>query len=132
MHFPFPRHKGATVHTFDADASSEEKARQALKGAPSTAPVDMSALPSLRGQELKDFKQAGGSELVTAPSSGAGIKTTTNLKEVEAIAIAKEEGRLDEDGAPAPPGALPNKEGKIRESEQPISLISEHRLSVDS
>lgn len=131
MHFPFPLHKGANVHTFDADASPEEKARQALKGAPSTAPVDMSAVPSLRGQELKDFKQAGGSELVTAPSSGASIKTTTNLKEVEAIAMAKEEGRLDEDGTPAPPGAMPNKEGKVRESEQLAPHLRAPPPSVD-
>lgn len=105
------------MHSFDPDATPAEKAQQALKGAPSTAPVDMSGVPSLRGDELKRFKEDGGSELATAPSSGASIKTTTDLKEVEAIAIAKEEGRLDADETPAPPGALPNKEGKIRESE---------------
>ena len=105
------------MHQFDPDASPAEKAAATLKGTPSTASVDMSALPSLRGPELKDFKQQGGSELVTAPTSGKGIKTTTNLKEVEALAVKQDEGRPDEAGIPSPPGALPTKEGNIRESE---------------
>jgi hypothetical protein len=111
--------QGAAVHSFDPDATPQQKAQQALKGAPSTAPVDMSALPSLRGPEFDQFKQAGGTEMATDIGSSGKQATppTTSLKEVEAIAIAKEEGRIEEDGVQAPPGAMPAVHGKVRESE---------------
>lgn len=50
-------------------------------------------------------------------SSGTQVPTTTDLTQVDALAIARDEGRIDDAGVPAPPGAMPAAAGKIRESE---------------
>ncbi|GAA5844845.1 hypothetical protein JCM11251_007345 [Rhodosporidiobolus azoricus] len=138
--------KGATIHTFDPLASPSEKAAAARKAASaSLAPVDLSGFPpSLRGgEELAAFKEAGGSAVpsdVGTATGGAGTpKTTTSLREVEAVnkeekakeakeeeqgklvpskeqggvsEIEREEGRVNEDGSKNPPGALPGKEAE--------------------
>lgn len=121
----------------------------------------MSNAPSLRGQELKTFKQDGGravaSDVGTKPAQVAlttGIKDaeTATLQEKEkadtkAVAvggsggasrddalapeerakqIAKDEGRLNDDGTENPPGAMPNKEAdklQPRESESRRPLL---------
>ncbi|KDE05686.1 hypothetical protein MVLG_03920 [Microbotryum lychnidis-dioicae p1A1 Lamole] len=100
---------GAAVHSFDPDACPEEKAQQAMKGAPSTAPVDMSGVPSLRGKELKDFKEIGGAEMVTDLGTKP-VEPTTNLKEIEALATEKEAPK----DKLVPPGAMP--QGKTGEA----------------
>lgn len=47
------------------------------------------------------------------------MKTTAGLGEVDALAIQKKEGRLDEEGVESPPGAIPPVDAKagVRESE---------------
>ncbi|SCV70224.1 BQ2448_1618 [Microbotryum intermedium] len=100
--------QGASVHSFDPDASPEEKAQNSLKGAPSTAPVDMSGVPSLRGKELKNFKKVGGAEVVTDLGTKP-VEPTTNLEEIEALASDKK-GTLSTKDVAVPPGAMP--EGK--------------------
>jgi len=101
--------------------------------------MDMSGIPSLRGPELKQFKQDGGAGLSSdLGTSGANIPVTTGLKEVEKISKEEggnekedpvekakqsqiDEGRVNpEDGTENPPGAMPTKEPEpqtIRESE---------------
>lgn len=79
----------------------------------------MSALPSLRGPELKQFKEDGGAEMATDIETPASIPkpvATTDLTELDALSIAKAEGRIDDDKVPSPPGAMPAA-GKVRESE---------------
>ncbi|GAA5987383.1 hypothetical protein JCM10908_001933 [Rhodotorula pacifica] len=137
--------KGAEVHSFDPNASPTEKAAQALKTAESKlAPLDLSSAPSLRGPELKSFKEDGGktvdTDIGTRPAS---VALTTGTKDAEkasvqekekdekagsaqltgeerAKQIAKDEGRLNDDGTENPPGALPNKEAdKLKPREIP-------------
>ncbi|GAA5905720.1 hypothetical protein JCM8208_000876 [Rhodotorula glutinis] len=121
---------GANVHSFDPDASPAEKAAQARKAASSVTPVDMSAVPSIRGPELDKFKHDGGSSVVSdVGTTGAAIPVTTGAKgaasasgnekegaklsEAERAAqIEKDEGRANEDGTKNPPGAMPVKEAE--------------------
>ncbi|KAM0786716.1 hypothetical protein ACM66B_002158 [Microbotryomycetes sp. NB124-2] len=106
--------KGATVHQFDPDASPEEKARLARKGAPQA--VDMSALPDVKPPETAKFEKAGGMAMATdIGTKPTQVTPTTSSAEIDAIAIAQAEGRLDKDGTPAPPGAMPAAGPKLRE-----------------
>ncbi|GAA5871970.1 hypothetical protein JCM16303_000930 [Sporobolomyces ruberrimus] len=122
--------KGATVHSFDPDLSPSEKAQRI---SPSTgknggiSKMDMSGIPSLRGPELRQFKESGGEGLSSdLGTSGENIPVTVGLKDVEKSSgeehkeedpVEKarqsriDEGRLnDEDGTENPPGAMPEKE----------------------
>lgn len=114
------------MHTFNPTDTPQEKASQALKAKAALAPVDMSALPSLRGPELKEFKQAGGAGMASdVGTAGPKLPPTTGPKEVAKLAQdakdhAAEEGKL-------PPGAMPTGPtgSKLRESEfarLPLSL----------
>ncbi|KAK4049600.1 Tricalbin-2 [Microbotryomycetes sp. JL201] len=106
--------KGATVHQFDPDASPEEKARLARKGAPSS--VDMSALSNVKPPERAHFEQNGGMAVVTdIGTKSALVEPTTNSAEIDAAAIVAAEGRVDQNGTPAPPGAMPATATKLRE-----------------
>ncbi|KAK4047503.1 Tricalbin-2 [Microbotryomycetes sp. JL221] len=106
--------KGATVHSFDPDATPQEKARAARKGAPGS--VDMSAVPDLRPPEVAQFKKDGGVGMTTdIGTSGKQVVPTTNSAEIDAIAIAQDEGRLDSEGTPSPTGSMPTATGKVRE-----------------
>ena len=123
------------------------------------APIDLSNAPSLRGQELKTFKQDGGravaSDIGTKPAqvaltTGTRDAETATLQEKEmedskAVAvggagaasgeealtpeerakqIAKDEGRLNDDGTENPPGAMPNKEAnKLQPRESESGLV---------
>lgn len=130
--------QGANVHSFDPDASPDEKKAQALKSASNVTPLDLSAAPSLKRAEHEAFEKAGGSSVSSdIGTKGSQIPVTTGLKDVQkvnseekskegevsaaerAMEIAKDEGRVDEDGQELPPGNMPNKEaekGKPRES----------------
>ena len=139
--------QGANVHSFDPDASPAEKAAQARKAASSVAPVDMSAVPSIRGPELDKFKHDGGSSVVSdVGTAGAAIPVTTGAKGAasasgkekdgaklsdadRAAQIEKDEGRANEDGTKNPPGAMPVKEaekGKPRDSASSFLLSLIH------
>jgi len=98
--------------------------------------MDMSGIPSLRGPELREFKEKGGEGLTSdIGTSGERIEVTTGLDGVErankeegekvgeverARQSRIDEGRLnEEDGTENPPGAMPKKEAEpnmIRES----------------
>jgi len=98
--------------------------------------MDLSGVPSLRGPELKEFKEKGGEGLTSdIGTSGEKIEVTTGLdgvekanreeqKPVDEVEKARQaridEGRLnEEDGTENPPGAMPTKEPEpqtIRES----------------
>lgn len=121
--------QGAKVHVFDPDASPNEKAMQAKQSAASIAPVDMSALPSLRGEELKQFKNVGGTEMETDIDSSKP-DTTTDLTAADALSIAKAEGRIDSDNVPSPPGAMPAS-GKVRESQFAVTSDRVHGSEAD-
>ncbi|GAA5958373.1 hypothetical protein JCM3765_004810 [Sporobolomyces pararoseus] len=90
--------KGATVHSFDPDATPTEKAQQITGdsgtraesvggggGGGGIGKMDMSGLPSVRGSEYSQFKSQGGAEGLSSDlgTSGESIKLTTGLKEVE-------------------------------------------------
>lgn len=107
--------QGAKVHTFDAAASPAEKASQAKQGAAATPLVDITALPSLQGPELKKFRDDGGAEVPTDVPSEKADETGADLSEAEALSIARSEGRVDDNGVLSPPGAMPTT-GKVRES----------------
>ncbi|GAA5849255.1 hypothetical protein JCM8547_006494 [Rhodosporidiobolus lusitaniae] len=136
--------KGAAVHSFPSSSSPSEKAALASRTAASqVGKMDTSGLPPsvhLRGAELAEFQQAGGSSVPSDTGeggSGGRTATTTSLRQVERVneeekegkgkeegeeergrRILKEEGRLGQDGEERPPGALPGKEaekGKVRE-----------------
>ncbi|GJN90164.1 hypothetical protein Rhopal_003163-T1 [Rhodotorula paludigena] len=128
---------GANVHSFDPDATPAEKKAQALKSASNVTPLDLSAAPSLKRAEHEAFEKAGGSSVSSdIGTKGSQIPVTTGLKDVQKVnseekskegevsaadrakEIAKDEGRVDEDGQDLPPGNMPNKEaetGKPRE-----------------
>ncbi|KAL8287656.1 hypothetical protein RQP46_003514 [Phenoliferia psychrophenolica] len=99
--------QGATVHTFDATDSPKAKAAQVATAAKAAlAPVDMSALPDLRGPEVKEFKQAGGMAMASdVGNTGPKLPPTTSPSAIaklsdETKAQEAEEGKL-------PPGAMP-------------------------
>ncbi|BGP49470.1 Tricalbin-2 [Rhodotorula kratochvilovae] len=125
------RFQGASVHSFDPNASPAEKAAQARKAASSVTPLDMSAAPSIRGAELANFQKAGGSSVSSdIGTQGRVVPVTTGLKDVQkanddekkkdvkldgaerAAQIEKDEGRADDDGTKNPPGAMPAKEAE--------------------
>ena len=128
--------QGATVHSFDPSATPQEKASQISNGPASANRMDMSGIPSLRGPELREFKEKGGEGLTSdIGTSGERIEVTTGLDGVErankeegekvgeverARQSRIDEGRLnEEDGTENPPGAMPKKEAEpnmIRES----------------
>ncbi|GAA6009648.1 hypothetical protein JCM11491_001046 [Sporobolomyces phaffii] len=130
---------GATVHSFDPDATPAEKARQ-INSSSSTSPLagknglgrmDTSGIPSLRGPELRQFQHDGGHGLSSdLGTNGSDIPVTTGLKEAEKVSHEEEASRQDkqdpvqkakqaridegrvneEDGVENPPGAMPTKE----------------------
>lgn len=99
------------MHTLDRDATPEQKAAQARKGAP-----DLSgAKPG----------SSGATEVVSDVGNKATVKPTTTLKDLEKTQLAEDksievptgdaavtkakqdEGREDQDGTPSPPGSMP-------------------------
>ncbi|GAA6062071.1 hypothetical protein JCM10212_003569 [Sporobolomyces blumeae] len=123
--------QGARVHSFDPDLSPAEKAAQITASSREGAPIDddarlgtaiggggggmpskmdMSAVPSLRGPELRRFKEQGGAELLTSDLGTAGdqVDVTASVRDVErATKTEKKDGkdkdqdrRVDRDAEP--------------------------------
>ncbi|KAI5478145.1 hypothetical protein MNV49_005409 [Pseudohyphozyma bogoriensis] len=113
--------KGATVHQLDPDATPEQKAAQVAAAKAQLAPVP--GAPSLRGPDVKAFKQAGGTAMPTdIGTDGSKIKVTTTAKELDSAKEKAEEEQkdvlaVDEEAKETPPGGMPNGEtgAKIRE-----------------
>ncbi|BGP56395.1 Tricalbin-2 [Rhodotorula sphaerocarpa] len=127
--------KGAEIHAFDPDAPPGQKAAQTLKAAQAKiGPIDDISVPSLRGKELKAFREDGGSAVATdIGTEPTNIPLTTGAQDAEketqrevdkeavsasvpdeerAHQLARDEGRVNEDGTENPPGALPAKEAE--------------------
>lgn len=85
----------------------------------------MSGIPSLRGPEVKAFKQAGGLEMASdVGSTGPKLPPTTTSK--EAAKLAEDSKALATTEAKLPPGALPTGPtgSKLREStSSPCTLV---------
>ncbi|KAM0750754.1 tricalbin [Meredithblackwellia eburnea MCA 4105] len=116
--------KGATVYSFDPNASPEEKAAQAE----SAAKAKIGALPNLpdiRGPEVAQFKQDGGASLASDVDDKGNIKLdkkppTTGSQDAKKLTeqTRKDEQKDKAQGVgPTPPGSLPTGEvgSKVRE-----------------
>lgn len=104
------------MHHLDPDATPKQKAASLTTAKAALAPIPN--LPSIRGQEVKEFKQAGGAEMASdVGTKGSQVKTTTDLKEV-----LKQNGdvkQTDETKDPEMPGSLPEGDpgSKLKERE---------------
>ncbi|KAK4700199.1 hypothetical protein P7C70_g6053, partial [Phenoliferia sp. Uapishka_3] len=104
---PFSLMQGATVHTFNATDSPQSKGAQTLSNAKAAlAPVDMSALPSLRGPEVKEFKAAGGMGMASDVGTKPSLGPTTSPTEVAKLDKDRKENELVE-VEKLPPGEMP-------------------------